>query len=89
MTDPRENSDNRRNAWAPANEGGAVTPSDTVDLPVLTRGIYVGGAGDVVVVFKNDATATFTAVPAGTLLPVAARRINSTGTTATNLTWVA
>lgn len=69
----------------------AVTPSDTVDLSPftqktkLTDGVYVGVAGDVAVVEQNGTAVVFTAVPAGKTLTVQARRINATGTTATNL----
>jgi hypothetical protein len=62
-----------------------ITPSDTVDLPKLTRAIYVGGAGDVAAVLSNgDMPGAFKAVPVG-WLPITVRRINATGTTATNL----
>ena len=60
-----------------------ITKSDTVDFNFITRGIYVGGTGDVVVVNADDTTVTFSAVPVGTILPVQARRVNSTSTTAT------
>lgn len=67
------------NVWA------SITPSDTVDLPALTQAVWVGGAGTVVAVMQNNQTGTFTAVAAGTVLPIAARRINATNTTATLL----
>lgn len=64
----------------------AITPSDTVNFSRETHGgIYVGGTGDVVAVLYDGSTVTFTAVPAGTILPVRAIRVNATGTTATNL----
>lgn len=62
----------------------AITPSDTVNLPRETRRVYVGGAGAVVAII-GGAAVTFAAVPAGSLLPIAASRINATGTTASNL----
>lgn len=62
-----------------------VTPSDTVDLPVVIRGLYVGGAGNVVAVSPGGSVVPFTAVPAGTTLYIRARRINATSTTATAL----
>jgi hypothetical protein len=68
----------------PAARAAAITPSDTVNLKATTRGIYVGGAGDVVAIIGGVAV-TFTAVPAGSVLPIAATRINSTATTATAL----
>ena len=62
----------------------AVTPSDSVNLTGTTRGVYVGGTGNVTAVINSTAI-TFTAVPVGTILPIAATRINATGTTATNM----
>ena len=60
-----------------------VVPSDTVDLPGgLTQAIWVGVAGDVAAVQQNNVVRIFAAVPAGSWLPLAARRINQTGTTA-------
>lgn len=69
----------------------AVTTSDTVDLLpytqslLLTGIVYVGGAGNVVAVMPDGSTVLFTAPPVGAQLPVAARRINATSTTATAL----
>jgi len=69
-------------------KGVAITTSDTVNFldaggqRLLCDAIYVGGAGIVVVVFQDDATAQFTCV-AGQILPVKAKRVNSTSTTAT------
>lgn len=71
---------------APARNAAAVTPSDTVDLAELTRGLYVGGTGDVTVNMADTGSAVkFAAVPAGTLLPIRASRVKSTGTTATDI----
>lgn len=63
----------------------AVTPSDSTDLGSLCRAIYVGGAGNVVAVRHDGTAVTFSSVPAGTVLPIAVRRINSTSTTATSI----
>ena len=63
----------------------AITKSDTDDFAFLVRGIYVGTTGNVVVVNPDDTTVTFTSVPAGAILPVQARRVNSTSTTASNM----
>lgn len=63
----------------------AVTKSDTTNLPGSPIGFYIGGAGDVVLVGTDDAAVTFVAVPAGTILPCGAKRVNSTNTTATNI----
>jgi hypothetical protein len=58
----------------PASNGVAVTKSDTTDLG-LTRALYVGGTGDVVVRFNNSTSVTFSAVPAGTILPIRVNRV--------------
>lgn len=62
----------------------AITPHNSTDIP-LTRAVYVGGAGNLVAVDADNTATTFTAVAAGTLLPIRVRRINSTDTTATAL----
>lgn len=70
----------------PAGNAEAITPSDTADLAHPTRGIYVGGQGNLVVRMKgqNDST-TFSNIPAGTLLPIKVKRVFNTSTTATSL----
>jgi len=59
----------------------AVTPHDT--NPNVYNALWVGGTGNVAVECANGSTATFTAVPAGVVLPVATARVLATGTTAT------
>jgi hypothetical protein len=74
------------NILAPALDYAAITPHDSTDFSgFVTRGIYVGGAGDVVAVRYDNTAVTFSGVPAGTTLPIRARRVNSTSTTATNM----
>lgn len=60
-----------------------VTPSDTADLAVMTRGVYCGGAGNLKVDMADGTTVVFTAVPIGYVLPIRARRIYATLTTST------
>lgn len=69
----------------PAVKGAAVTPSDsTVLLP--TRGLYVGGAGDVAVILAEDDTAvTLTGCSAGLIYPLSVTKVMSTNTTATSI----
>ncbi len=71
---------------ASARGGAVVTKSDTVNLTKVTKGLYVGGAGDVTAVMQDSTVLLFSAVPAGTILPIRASRVNSTGTTATLMT---
>lgn len=79
------------NLLGSAEEYVAVTPSDTDDFMSagnkfrLTRGIYVGGAGNFVAVDGRGSTVTFTGVTAGSVIPIRCKRINSTSTTATNM----
>lgn len=81
---------------APCQNAEVAVQSDTVNLATLASGgtssksycyraLYVSGAGDVKVVTVGGSTITFSAVPAGTVLPVAVIRVFSTGTTATGL----
>jgi len=64
----------------------AVTPSDSVNLPYITRGLYVGVAGNVSVVLPNSSTVvTFVGVPAGQILPIQTTRVNAALTTATSI----
>lgn len=60
----------------------AVTPHDT-DPQSSARGLYVGGAGNVAVITRDKAAVTFSAVPAGAILPINVTRVLATGTTAT------
>lgn len=74
-----------RQATYSARAAIAVTPHDSTNFGGVARALYVGGAGNVVVVFVNDTTGTFVGVPAGAVLPVLCKRVNSTNTTATNI----
>src|SRR5262245_38187236 len=67
------------NNWTP------ITPSDTVNLATLADAIWVGGGGNLAVVSQGGQVTIFTAVPAGSWLPIRARRINATNTTASNI----
>lgn len=72
----------------PSGKFAAITPADDTDLPTFTRSIYVGGAGNISVIQAADQSAAavvFTSVAAGSILPIRAARIRSTGTTATNI----
>jgi len=71
---------------APASNGFVISPSDTADLDRPTRGIYVGGAGNLTVTFVESGEAVLiTGVLAGTVYPFRVKRVYSTGTTATLL----
>jgi len=74
-----------QSADAPAEGFAAISLSDSGSLPFTTRGIYVGVAGDVVAVNSAGTAVTFKNAVAGSVLRIMAVRVNSTGTTATNL----
>jgi len=65
----------------------AVTPSDTADLPNVSRAIYVGGqAGNLRVNLADDTTAVvFNSLAVGVVHPLAVKRVFATGTSATNI----
>lgn len=70
---------------ATSDEYAPITKSDTVSFGKLTRWIYTAGGGDIVAVMQDDTTCLFSALPAGTLLPIRAKRVNSTSTNATGM----
>jgi hypothetical protein len=76
----------------PANGGGmespgffgvAVTPGASA-LANPSRGLYVGGAGNVAVTMAGGGDVTFSGVPAGMILPIRVTHVLG-ATTATNI----
>lgn len=65
------------------NSGAAVSPDDVATIAV-TRGVYVGGAGDLKVTFADGTSATLKAAPLG-VYPIMVQQVFATGTTATNI----
>jgi len=94
------------NIDAPSDGMFTVTPSDATDgtgdltdgtTKQYARFLYVAGAGNVKVIFKDGSNFTFTGVAAGTLLPYATvggswpsfiKRVAATGTTATGISGI-
>lgn len=69
----------------PFNKAVAVTKSDETVL-ALTDALWVGdGNATLAVVMADGTTASFAAVPDGTLLEVAVTKVLSTGTDAANI----
>lgn len=73
------------NVTAPAYDGFAITPSNVANLPTMARGIYVGGAGDIALTTPGNTALTFVGLTAGSILPVMAIKVSSSGTSATFL----
>ena len=73
----------------PCRHWTAITPSDTTDLAVIPKALYVGSGGDIAMIGVGaPATATgvtWSGVPSASLLPVRPRRILATGTTASQI----
>lgn len=84
---PPRNQFPTRSPLGSAQEFFAITPSDSTDLDQIPRGVWVGGAGNLVV-SGISGDATFVGVPAGTMLPISPTRVKATGTTATALVGV-
>lgn len=70
------------NLVAPAAGGFTITPHDSNAVPEVTRGVYVGTGGSLVVELAWGAILTFTNVPSGAMLPIRVRRVLTSGTAA-------
>lgn len=62
----------------------AITPDDTVNLPNMGRTLYVGTGGDVALVNSSDQIVIHTNVPSGSKLVCFYKRVNATGTSASD-----
>ncbi|ANU07150.1 spike base protein, RCAP_Rcc01079 family [Paraurantiacibacter namhicola] len=70
----------------PARDCFPVTPADNADLDRLTKAIYVGTGGDIVLRAADaDVDVTFRNVPAGSILDIRVRAVRVSGTTAADL----
>ncbi|MCW1934521.1 spike base protein, RCAP_Rcc01079 family [Pararhodobacter zhoushanensis] len=78
-----------RHNGSPGENLWPITPSDDADLAFVTRGLYVGGDGDLMVIPWNGGElgdpVPIVGVLAGSLLPFRVARVLATGTTATNI----
>lgn len=64
-----------------------VVPADNADLPNgPAAGLWVSGAGTVTVIPVGQSSAVpLGSIAAGTLIPIAVKRVMATGTAATNI----
>jgi hypothetical protein len=69
----------------PARHGAAVTPHDTNELDNYSRALWVGGAGNIALTTAGGDSITLSNIVAGSLIPIQAKIVLSTGTTATNI----
>lgn len=71
---------------SPSGDLVAVTPHDTNALASgVTRGLYVGGSGNIAVTTQNGQSVTLVGVAAGIILPVRVTHVKATNTTATSI----
>lgn len=71
-------------SFTPARNAATVTPSDTA-LTNVSKALYVGGGGDLVVRHvDDDADTTYVGVPAGAILPARVTHVRA-ASTATNI----
>jgi hypothetical protein len=68
---------------SPAQDAFVISESDSANLTFSTRAIYVGGGGNVAITTVKGTNVTFANVAGGSILPVRAQKVLSTGTTAT------
>lgn len=68
---------------APPSSAAQVTPSDLVDLPFVSRALYIGTAGDLRVLTRDGQDVTYRNVSGTKVLRVA--RVFATGTTAADI----
>jgi hypothetical protein len=67
---------------APYRDAVAVTPSDATIIPV-TRGLFIGGAGNINVRTVKGTTILLSGITANTVLPLAVDMVLAATTTAT------
>jgi hypothetical protein len=72
----------REGLESPADNAIEVSPNDSVDLTKVTRAIYVGVTGNMSVEMASGQVVTFTAIQAGSILPIRVNKVRFTGTTA-------
>lgn len=70
---------------APIAYAEEISPHDANELSSYSRAIFVGGDGDLKLTTIGGSTVTLVAVKAGSILPIQAKIVFDTGTTATDL----
>ncbi|WP_108258444.1 spike base protein, RCAP_Rcc01079 family [Mangrovicoccus ximenensis] len=73
---------------SPATSGQSVTPNDSTDLQTHSRALFIGSGGSLAVDLVDSAegdTLILQNVQAGMIYPLRARRVRSSGTTASGI----
>jgi hypothetical protein len=75
---------------APAKDLFPIVPSDSIDLLVTTKAIYVGTGGDLVLrAVDSGADVRIAGVGSGAILPFRVKAVRLTGTTAADIVGLA
>lgn len=69
----------------PATHVFTISPDDVSDLPYLPRAIWVGVGGSITLMSVGGTIGVITGIVAGTIVPVRARKVYATGTSAAGL----
>jgi hypothetical protein len=80
MSDPFSNHES--GLTSPIRNTAAVTPNDSVDLPTVSRALYIGTGGTITVTMQGGMVEEFVGVLAGIWYPYSVKRVWATGTTA-------
>lgn len=70
---------------SPASRGAEVAPSDGKDLDHVTRAIWVGQGGNLTLTLASGANVNLKNVQGGSLLPLRAKAVRATGTSASGI----
>ena len=71
---------------SPSRDWFNIAPSDSADLSIIPKAIYVGTGGDLVVTSaRTNSEVIFRNVPSGAVLDVRPAAVRETGTTAADL----
>ena len=69
----------------PAKSLRAVTPHDTNELEYVAKALFIGTGGTLSLIAQEDTAAVSLTVVAGQIVPVRAKIVRATGTTATGI----
>jgi hypothetical protein len=69
----------------PAKSLRAVTPHDTNELEYVSKALFIGTGGTLSLIAQEDTAAVSLTVVAGQIVPVRAKIVRATGTTATGI----
>lgn len=72
-------------AELPAKRLRAITPHDTNELDFVPKALYVGVGGTISIIAQEDTAAVSLTVTSGAIIPVRAKIVRATGTTATGI----